>query len=78
MADVAYSNRQRYRKATEEKFIFYIIFTLIFMMSLVAAFGERLLPVHWGASPPGRDARKTILGQALDQARTIAPYAFMG
>jgi len=78
MVDIAYSNRHRNRKAKEEKFLFYIVFNLIFMMSLVAAFGERLLPGHWVATPPGHDGRKTILGQALDQARTIAPYAFMG
>lgn len=56
---------------------YYLIFAASFVIFLVAAVIERLMPWTWLNTSRDR-ARPSLFARALDAAKTCTAYAFMG
>jgi len=78
MALTVNSNDRPQSRARSDQGDFNLIFGMSFVVFLVAATAERLLPGHWMGANGRQQSRKSIIRQALDSARTVVPYAFMG
>jgi len=65
-------------RARSDQVDFNLIFAFCFTVFLVTEIGQRLLPGYWMGGQQCANARKSIIAEALDSARTVVPYAFMG
>jgi len=78
MTAYAYPKSEPRGRAKSDQVDFNLIFAMCFVVFLLAAIGQRLLPGYWMGGQHGIFARKSVIAQALDSARTVVPYAFMG
>jgi hypothetical protein len=72
------SRRSASKFKRAESIEFRLIFAAAFVVFLVAAIGERMLPTRWIRDASAADKRPTIVAQAKAAANTCAAYAFMG
>jgi hypothetical protein len=79
MAVTTHSSRRSLSKFKRaESLEFRLIYIAAFVVFLIAATVERIVPLRRLLSGATAGARKSILEQAKDAANTCAAYSFMG
>jgi hypothetical protein len=74
MATASIAPRSRRGETSE----FRLIFILTFVIFLLVAMVERVLPSNWRSQVFGTASGKSVFGEARSAARTFVPFAFMG